>query len=428
MKRIIIALVSLVIVAASMSACRKDNTVSLNVSDRYRYIYTENYWSLLFQDYWDAMNQSYVFWLEESLDWDEVYTEYKPKFEAIDKWLLDDETSYFENTESCYNDYGTLLCKGDSAAWYNFHQIVGQLVDRHYVLSLYDLNKTVYDNSELQERDYYHAYDSYFDIGLKTTIAAGVADQSISDYCSGSYLNGYSSTPLEMCSYRLNDDIAYLRLSSFVIYDSNNDPINPRENTITEVLDNFESIARNTPDFKGAILDLRHNTGGYNNDLDSMLARFINVNDKVLVSTSCHKSGPNRLDYTSLVPNYMNGLSEQESYTFPIAVLVDLYSISMSEITCFAAKEFSEQSAVVGERTFGATCSLLNDYFLTSGVVSTYNFQIYSATSIHYYGKDLKFYEGIGVPPDVEVFYDTDWGTTTVDLQKQAAQQYLNSL
>ena len=40
-------------------------------------------WSQLFDCYWTGMNYNYVFWDIDPTDWDAVYDEYKPRFDAL---------------------------------------------------------------------------------------------------------------------------------------------------------------------------------------------------------------------------------------------------------------------------------------------------------------------------------------------------------
>lgn len=419
------------LIALSVAGCRKDSPSTLIMSEKYYTQYTENYWENLFQTYWEAMNQSYALWALESIDWDEIYEEYTPRFRALDQLFMDDEDDYFTLSHSFVDNDDVLMCKGDSIGVTAFQEITSQITDYHYVLDLY--NQNVYGRGyyyeEIRTRDYYHGYDTDFYSGLAKTITADIANGSITDHCSGSYYNSdIPTTPLYMHSYRIDDDIAYLYLSKFALYSSSDTPLDRRDNTMNEVLDNFESIIRNTPTLKGAIIDVRNNTGGYTRDLGSILGRFINVDDEFITHYTRHKNGPNRLDYTSYVPTTLDGKSETESISFPIAVLTNLYSISMSEVTCFVARAFSPQSVVVGERTYGATCGLYDTSIFSGGYIENDNFLIYTVSAISYYGEDKQVYEGIGATPDIEVLDDTDWGTTTVDLQKQAAVDYLLAL
>lgn len=432
MKRAVQFAILAIVTLSTFGGCRKDSPVSLQAEDRYVYTSSSSYWEQVFDDYWEVMNQSYVFWMEEELDWDQIYGEYHPQFVALDE-MRASESDRYDATSRLYSDtFNSYLCYGDSLGVATFKAITSQLSDYHYDLTLDDVGCTIVGAwSEYYERDYYHMFDySGFNSGVQKTIAAGIADGSITDYCAGTYVDssGEASNPMSLYSYRQDGDIAYFRLSSWNICASYNTPVYRGENNLSEVLENFYDIVRNTPDLKGAIIDVRNNAGGYNYDLNYVLGEFINVDDKLFVGYTRHKSGPNRLDYTSYVPSYLYGSSEEESIRFPIAVLADINSCSMSEQLCFAADAFSEDSIVVGERTFGATCSLCDEMYLSGGVASNSNFTITTASALCYYGEDKVFYEGIGVTPDIEVFYDTNWGATTTDTQKQTAIDYLKSL
>lgn len=431
MRRITQISIFLLLAISIFGGCRKDNPVSLQAEDRYVSTSSENYWEEVFVDYWEVMNQSYVLWLEEKeLDWDDIYDEFRPRFADIDEMATSYPETYSRTTELFNSNSMSYLSYGDSLALITFKEITSQLVDCHYTFTLYDLDATLAGGIyALYEREGYHDYDySGFNSGLSRTIAAGIADGSITSYCAGTFDCGDSSYPMCLYSYCQDGDIAYFRLSSWDISGTSNSAMYRYENSKSEILENYYNIVRNTPDLKGVIIDVRNNGGGYNADMNYVIAPFLNVDDSMVIGYERHKSGPNRLDYTAYIPSTIFGASEEESLRFPIAVISDMNSYSMAEVMGFAAYAFSEDSAVIGEQSSGMTCSLCDDMILAGGLASTYNFLIYTASTLCYYGEDKTFYEGVGLVPDVEVPYDTDWGTTTVDVQKQAAIDYLRSL
>ena len=100
-------------------------------------------WSQLFDSYWSGMNYNYVFWDIDPTDWDAVYDEYKPKFDALaDKGFSDKET----NDEA----FGML------------EELSSGLIDGHFILTLTLLSDTVSYLPSLvrkEQRPNYHPFD-----------------------------------------------------------------------------------------------------------------------------------------------------------------------------------------------------------------------------------------------------------------------------
>ena len=101
----------LLFVTALLYACREDNPTILNPQDQ-KSLTT---WDEIFESFWNGMNYSYAFWDVDPTDWDKVYKEYKPRFEALE----------MENS------------KDSIAATELFTEITENLIDHHYALLLY---------------------------------------------------------------------------------------------------------------------------------------------------------------------------------------------------------------------------------------------------------------------------------------------------
>ena len=72
-----------------MASCRPmgDDLLSYGQYDLQAYDETGSSHAKTFKALWTAMNENYCIWdyeAEHGLDWDEVYREYLPKFEALD--------------------------------------------------------------------------------------------------------------------------------------------------------------------------------------------------------------------------------------------------------------------------------------------------------------------------------------------------------
>ena len=121
------------LICLSLFACREDDPAVFNPEDELGF----KSWSAVFESYWNGMNYSYAFWDIDSTDWDQVYREYKPRFEGLE----------FKNAED------SLKVKE------LFEEIVGNLIDQHYGLTLWEENGNAWFDVrpgilEIQKRDY----------------------------------------------------------------------------------------------------------------------------------------------------------------------------------------------------------------------------------------------------------------------------------
>ena len=70
-----------------MSGCRKE-VINERVTSYYGKSYTE-----IFEAFWNGMNTNYIFWDIETVDWDNMYKTYKPRFEYLDQLKNDPKTA-----------------------------------------------------------------------------------------------------------------------------------------------------------------------------------------------------------------------------------------------------------------------------------------------------------------------------------------------
>ena len=80
MKRLVIILA---LAAMVFSGCRKEADYHPYIGETGDLAY--NSYSSQFDYLWKCMSTGYVFWDVDETDWDAVYVEYMPKFQALDK-------------------------------------------------------------------------------------------------------------------------------------------------------------------------------------------------------------------------------------------------------------------------------------------------------------------------------------------------------
>ena len=241
MKRIYIFAL-LLFLAAALPSCRKDAPELMNPGE------TElsQTPSQVFKTFWHGMNNSYGFWDIDPTDWDRVYDEYLPLFEALDG--ADPETE-----EEAAELFGTMQTL--------YTQICGKLIDHHLSITFYPESEYEFAVSpgylDISARDYFH--DAIIGNIIPACIEANRQAGRIEEFVQGRYEVEGDSDNMAGISYKI-DGVIYLRFSGFAFQGVlQKDPGGPVE----QVLRNYQRMILETPDIKGVIIDVRDNGGGY---------------------------------------------------------------------------------------------------------------------------------------------------------------------
>lgn len=156
----------------------------------------------------------------------------------------------------------------------------------------------------------------------------------------------------------------------------------------------------------GIIVDLRGNGGGYVSFLQSIWGLFFK--EKTQFGYIRYKSGYSRLEYTPWVSfNIESAYANddlKETYKNPVAVLVNGYSVSCSEISCIIAR-LLPNSKIIGHTTFGGTCALSDRTIFNGGPFSSEHINIYTST-FQFVDTQYNSYETTGIKPDIETALD----------------------
>lgn len=140
----------------------------------------------------------------------------------------------------------------------------------------------------------------------------------------------------------------------------------------------------------GIIIDLRHNEGGDFTYCFSEMGRLTDRTREVFSSRT--KNGPGPQDFT---PWFTWRIQPSGSrFTRPIVVLTDRYTISAGERTAMAFRCLP-QVTTIGEATCGALSTMIGRELA--------NGWYYTLATQHTRFADGKSYEGVGLPPDVQV-------------------------
>ena len=204
----------------------------------------------------------------------------------------------------------------------------------------------------------------------------------------------------------LTSGIGYIKLSEFT------------QDAAKNVRDAFRQLKKQNPDLPGVILDLRGNGGGLMNEAVEIVGMFVKRGELV-VETKGKLASKNVKSYTRSAP---------EDLDIPVAVLIDGYSASASEIVSGSLQDF-DRAVIIGSRSYGKGLvqNILPMTYNTQMKVTVSKYYIPSGRCIQaldYSHRDengratrvpdsLKtafktrngrtVYDGFGIEPDVEV-------------------------
>lgn len=408
-----------------------------------------DYWTTIFEGYWQDMSYYYIFWDEEedksneyqvesgqeSVDWDALYDEYSEKFDDI-------ATTFAEDTEDItYQDdpseYLAALSERNIAALIYFYEMQEHLIDHHYymylknvvfnpddlpseeaaVLTYSDTPQSIMGATdykwyssvvlktpamvELEKRDEYNANYANFDMQSYVYDTIVSSENTPSNVTSISDVQYYSEdstiadSSFVIISCLINETIPYLYLSSFSLYDYYDE--------CEDVVDNFYDLVYSSfIDVSQIIFDFRHNGGGYIADLSLVAGDLLSSSDSVTYAYTRNKSEINRLSYTNYIPATLIGTRESgESLpSCPIIVLDDIGSASMSEVTTLALKAIAGDNFVqMGQRTYGANGGIVGSSSTVLSSIDSNDYYYIYTPSTATYDTDYENHEGYGYAP-----------------------------
>ena len=238
----------------------------------------------------------------------------------------------------------------------------------------------------------------------------------------------YAEVGIEIKSGVIDDGVAYLYFSNFRLsaylrdwgfFASASQRVLDLNQAVVDTWINWFSMIQEMKEngtLKGVIIDVRTNSGGYNNDSKYVLGALVPQGSPFQIGYQREKNGVGRYDYGPMLPYKLLTLSiAHETITEPIVVLTNCLSVSMS-------------------RSWGATCTVINgpeyySYYYAGciGEKGKTPVYVYLPTCVTF-SIDKKSYEGVGVEPDIEVDLDRDiFDTTGYDTQLERALQYIET-
>ncbi len=472
-------------------------------------------WENIFLQYWNMMNTEFVHFSDDtSYDWDSIYDEYLPKFQALDYTDKDDSLKAFtyfrEIALNVYDNHYSLTVSdnfgqklvfspamlkkfiaagGEMTSWPDIQLVDDEGItyktsvgnpEKKYTESeiLEDRVKAVPTYSEVEnliESNYFHNPDGNIDNEFPDNAYYGASFSAVTEE-ELEKLGDDDKTTAEMWNEIVNalgmesyffgvnkDDIFYVYFSDFgnplFLYDimvKDEKDLTPEDKEaldnitvrlyrtlvqgiitavngetvkdaalkakltegvqsllgLTKMYDVFHSVVTNdkwvvsdtvTKDnFKGVIVDIRGNGGGAVAFLETFWGTFFA--SETPFGYVRYKSGYSRLEYTpwssfSIEDELVNKELE-EDYKKPVALIVNGFSVSCSEVSCVISK-LLPNSAVVGHTTYGGTCGLTDRKIYNGGPFSSEHLYIYT-TTYQFVDNNMESFETKGITPDVE--------------------------
>ncbi len=438
------------LVALMASSCRKESTVSDFDNPNIR---TNISYSAQFESVWHGMDQGYVFWGQDTVDWDERYRTYKPIFDSFDRASYVSAGAYQEAYTGLFEGLLDHHLMGLFYSPKNNGQLAivnpGRNEYEHTTYSVVEREKEI---EALQRRSDLVQYYGYgptinYDYGIEIpgTYFALIKGKNAGELIAYFRFTGFSLSNFVQYRYVLPSYV-FAPIKAFYGTDDGSG-ITPKGYA------NNDSVV-------GIIIDLRGNGGGETSDLQPFIGSLSQSNS--LVGYTRVKDGFGRLDYGPwaeyVIPSPHNHLLKEKT----VVALVDINSTSCAELATMLIKGLPK-GKVIGERTYGAVGALLEnstyshdlfysgcmgdfklfeyykqyisegyDYLISvyrseREYKQTYPFYIYTST-FNMVDKDYNQVEGFGVQPDIEVLFNRNrlWNDG-VDVQLQRAINYIKT-
>jgi carboxyl-terminal processing protease len=365
------------------SSCKK------NISPGYTNSISSDF-SQVFDNFWNGMNEKYLYWDIDTTKWDMVYSRYKPIFNGLNLQNNADvkrSVQYFrEMTDGLIDSHCNLTFTAEGIS----DSVIFPAFDRKIKnIEFHNPYQYVRIDSSMLDAGYYSGYDSFGSV---------------------------SQVPLFCLSGTIKDKILYFTCNRFSLLSSYT---SQNGNSVKPVLDYFFNILANMPPkLKGIILDVRGNRGGDLADLNFIIGRFIN--SPLHFGYTRYKSGNGRLDYTPWIRAYVNPQSGNNQIKVPIVVLADNFSASLSELMVMAVHAMPN-GTFIGETTWGATGVLTESDIYNDGSFILQGFMSVNISSCEFIYLDKINYEGRGLTPDVLVKFNLSVLNTGDDPQLDSA-------
>ncbi len=214
------------------------------------------------------MNSRYVFWKEDSTDWDAMYAKYKPLFDELDMYKTQDLKNSVQY----------------------FREMTAKLIDGHYSITfthpaLIDSSVNPVMDRKRQSPWYHNPYNYSKVVRNKLDPMYNVGVDNSTSVTLGT----------------IGKNTLYFSCSSFYLFDAYH---SAQHNNVRSVLELFfQELAKSPSPYKAVIIDVRGNRGGDISDLNFLMGRLTATS--LEFGSTRYKTGPDRLDYTPWVSSFI---------------------------------------------------------------------------------------------------------------------------
>ena len=403
-----IKFVVIILTATSLYSCKRDITKRELLSDHEAMTYGD-----VFDVFWKGLNSHYLFWDQESVNWDSMYHAYKPRFDSLDMKSYSDTT-----TNQCFQymvDMTQNLKDGQYALglWSGGDYRFDDSLYKSFITFIPKYTRTERIHPALPDTlfDYIMQYNylNNFDYGVYRNFTTGQIFQIIT----GNVSKG-------------SKNVIYTSLNNFGLKESYNSTFSARP-TRPVIKNLFDNIHKSNCD--GLIIDLRNNRGGNTEDIDFLVGQF--TTQPVVFGYARYKSGGGRLDYTPPLALQVTPQSGATDFKKPIVILTDIYSAALCESVILALKALPQvKVTIIGEHTYGTAGFMIgNEISTNGGTFDMGSFGSVRLSNASMQDKDHHFNLS-GIKPDIEVKYDEasiqEMRRTGIDIQMEKAIQFIN--
>jgi len=375
--------------------------------------YEVNDFSELFKVFWEGMNSNYLFWDKDTVNWDNMYRVYKPKFDSLNL------RPYSDTTMNICFQYMVDMTKDLKDGQYALQLLNGG--DFRFEDSLYKSYITFIPKLFRAEKIRPALPDTLFDYIIQYNY--------LKDFDYGINRNYYTNQIFQIITGRITKgvkDILYTSVNLFAMKEAYDAP-NPSRPPRPVIKNFFTNIHRSNCD--GVIIDLRNNRGGNLEDVNFLVGQF--TSKPVLFGYARYKSGVGRLDYTPPLALNITPQTGATDFKKPIVILTDIFSAALSETVIQAFRGLPDVKVmIIGERTYGTSGMFTgNDISTNGGTFGMGSFGAVRISNTAIQDKDHKF-NFSGISPDIEIKYNAasiqEMRRTGIDIQLEKAIQYLN--
>jgi hypothetical protein len=325
--------------------------------------------SQVFDQFWNNMNSRYVFWKEDSTDWDAVYTKYKRLFDELDMYKSQDLKKSVQY----------------------FREMTANLLDGHYSITfthpaLIDSSVNPVMDRKRQSPWYHNPYNYSKVVRNKLDPMYNVGVDNSTSVTLGT----------------IGTNILYFSCSNFYLFDAY---YSAQHNNVKPVLELFfQELAKSPSPYKAVIIDVRGNRGGDISDLNFLMGRLTATS--LEFGSTRYKTGPGRLDYTPWVSSFITPVQGSKGVSIPVIALADNYSASLAESVTMAIQQLPN-GKFVGEPTWGANGPYASNPFLyNAGPFELKGFMKVQTSSAAFRNMEGRITESEGIIPNHFVPFD----------------------